>query len=102
MFEEFRNNFIKCQLGPYKISKSLSDFLNSLCINVNDEYNNLGPIAVNQNLVNKISSNNNFLLCQGRNSHYDHFHPPKINQSTQNVIDEMYKQLFELFKPTVK
>ena len=102
MFDEFRINFIKCQIGPYKVSKSLSNFLNSLNIKASDAYNNLGPLTINQNLFSKASSTNGLVLNQGRNSHEDHFHPPKVSKSVQNVIDEMYIKLFELFKPTIK
>ena len=102
MFDVFRINFIKCQVGPYRISESLSKFLKSLCINAHDEYNNLGPLTINQNVFGKALPNNVLVLNQGRKSHNDYFHPPKVSKSVRNVIDEMYIKLFELFKPTIK
>jgi len=100
--EEFNNNFLKCKLNHYKISKSLSIFLESLCFNPNDKYNDLGPLTVNQNLVSNISSNNNFIFYLGRNDHHDYLHPPKVSESVQNILDEMYTKLYEQFKSNIK
>ena len=57
-FEEFKNNFIKSSKGPYKISKSLSNFLKSLNINININLNTkvLTPLTINESLSNSKKS----------------------------------------------
>ena len=73
-FEEFKNNYMKCRNSPYKISKSLSNFFETLNINVNINLNSkeLGPLTINESLAN---SNKEFEFYLGRRNHSSYLHP---------------------------
>ena len=100
---EFKNNFKNCKNVPYKISKSLEDFLNSLNIILPDEATENGEeFILNKDLAKKGSSNDIiFNLCNS--SHADIFHPSKkLNDSIPEDVTKTYKWLYDIVKSNIE
>ena len=87
----FKNNFLLCNEGSYKISSSLSKFLMSLNIAIDDNFKTYEPLEINKDLVTKMSSEDNLLFNHQRHTH---LHPSKDTISLQGIIDDYNK--FEL------
>ena len=90
-YEEFQKAFKQCNSEPYKTSQYLSNLLKELDINIKREYQNLGLLIVNASLVNKVSSDNNYISYH---KSHTHLHRPKISETTQKIIDSIYNDFF--------
>ena len=90
-YEEFQKAFKQCNSEPYKTSQYLSNLLKELDIHIKREYQNLGLLIVNASLVNKVSSDNNYISYH---KSHTHLHRPKISETTQKIIDSIYNDFF--------
>ena len=96
-YKQFRVNFKKCNVGNYKISKTLADFLKSINITICDDWKKLGLLTLNEGSVSKFSLERK--LKFNRETHTTHFHPPKVDDYIQKIIDEVESKYLNYSKP---
>ena len=96
-YKQFKANFKKCNVGTYKISKTLASFLKSVNITINDEWKELGLLTVNEVAVTKSSLDGELMF--NHKTHTTHFHPPKVSDYIQKIIDEVESKYLNYTKP---
>ena len=95
-YKQFRANFEKCNIGTYKSSKTLEDFLKSVNISINDNIKNEGLFTVNEGIVNRSSLDGKISFnCKS----HTHLHPPEVSDYIQKIIDEVENKYLNFIKP---
>lgn len=88
-YNEFRENFQKCDKSVYKKSESLEQFLAKIKIKLEPKYCGFLPIMINRGLVGKSMQNNNLFLYQRKHTH---LHPSNDdNNILKLIIDDIKK-----------
>ena len=94
--EQFKNKFNSCKNEKYKISNTLSKFLNELNIKITDDLWDLEEIIINKDLISKSSINENYFYFN--NKRHTHLHPPppppEISESTKKFIDVLFEEYY--------
>ena len=70
-YEIFKNKFLKCNEGIYKISDSLSNLLTLLDIKISNTYEENEYFDITSDLIKKISKDTIFFFNRKRHTHYD-------------------------------
>jgi hypothetical protein len=96
-YKQFKANFKKCNVGNYKISKTLADFLKSINITIYDDWKKLGLLTLNEGSVSKFSLERK--LKFNRETHTTHFHPPKVSDYIEKIVDEVESKYLNYTKP---
>ena len=96
-YKQFKNNFKKCNVGTYNISKTLAAFLKSVNITINNDLKKLGLLSLNEVSITK-SSLDGQIMCNHK-THTTHFHPPKVSDYIQKIIDEVESKYLKYTKP---
>ena len=70
-YEIFKNKFLKCNEGIYKISDSLSNLLTLLDIKISNTYEENEYFDITSDLIKKISKDTIFFFNRKRHTHFD-------------------------------
>ena len=96
-YQQFKTNFKKCNVGTYKTSKTFAAFLKSVNITIYDDWKKLGLLTLNEGSVTKCSLDRKLMF--NHETHTTHFHPPKVSDYIQKIIDEVESKYLNYTKP---
>lgn len=96
-YKQFKANFKKCNVGTYKTSTTLSALLKSVNITIYNDLKKLGFLTLNEDSVTKCSLDRKLMF--NHETHTTHFHPPKVSDYIQKIIDEVESKYLNYTKP---